>query len=942
MVLKKKGIFAVGCGGWFCGGEWWDVGDIQIIINKRNNTIMMKKVLFMLSMMVFALTAAAQAEADSVTATFENPQGGYIYYSVKEGGNVVRQGLAHQGTTTITIARTQTLCAEFYDINPIRQQSVVLGEGAHYVDEVLVNGQPYVFNGSDDYWDDYGYRIYTICSTYDSPVVFTASFLPYTITEADTADATLVVVNHGNGYARRYDPTQGMQYHIANTNYYTLAEGEQMLLLMGTFMPGSMYANIAPDSAQRLLHFYLDGEEVDLSYNSIPGLTVLNLTAEGYTFYNYRYTQDGVKHRIEFVFGPYEDTTVCEPVSMPTVTNLTQDGATVMWMASPSAESYTVLMQGAAIMETTETSVSFNGLTLGTEYAISIVTHCYNGEADTVDYSFSTLGAAATMTVSTNGGWLDQWDLLGEGTYTYDGYVGQSLVFRAYTLDYDRCVQNGIAPERGTLEAVYVNGVSIALDGSDTTILIDNTEAGHILYSYTAKYGEVDSIRFVFGPCAGYDEPCAAVSSWWVSDVDSSSATLYWLAPEGSAGEYDIVVDGEVVATVLSAATTVSHTFRNLTMSTTYNNIYIRSKCDNGNWSTSEEVSFSTTGVMRTFTVTKNRNGYLYYSLQSDSENGESITGVGTTTYSVDETDGMVLEAVSFSPDHYTDYVEVLGEDAPAADAITVESIYLDGQEIDISNESYDYVNENVYVTYGNGYVLQIMMSMEQNGFNVYVVTVTGEGDHELVFNYGEGETVENYNVSISSNDATLGTVFGDFEGTAGSVPAGTELEVYAMPQGGVTFVGWAEGSETNIVSQSNPLQVSVNGDKNIIGVFTTANLVTVEVHDTVYLSSTDTVYLYNTDTVYVSNTDTVYVYDTVYVGVDGVETDAAVKLYSKDNQIVVEGAHGADVVLYDAVGRRLAVRRDDFGAVRFEVPATGTYLVRVGQYPARRVVVVK
>ena len=74
----------------------------------------------------------------------------------------------------------------------------------------------------------------------------------------------------------------------------------------------------------------------------------------------------------------------------------------------------------------------------------------------------------------------------------------------------------------------------------------------------------------------------------------------------------------------------------------------------------------------------------------------------------------------------------------------------------------------------------------------------------------------------------------------------------------------------------------------------------------------------------------------------DGVETDAAVKLYSKDNQIVVEGAQGADVVLYDAVGRRLAVRRDDFGAVRFEVPATGTYLVRVGQYPARRVVVVK
>ena len=65
-------------------------------------------------------------------------------------------------------------------------------------------------------------------------------------------------------------------------------------------------------------------------------------------------------------------------------------------------------------------------------------------------------------------------------------------------------------------------------------------------------------------------------------------------------------------------------------------------------------------------------------------------------------------------------------------------------------------------------------------------------------------------------------------------------------------------------------------------------------------------------------------------------------KVYSSQGQIVVEGAEGCEVTLYDAVGRRMAARRDDFAMLRFDVPASGAYLVKVGHAPARRVVVIK
>ena len=65
-------------------------------------------------------------------------------------------------------------------------------------------------------------------------------------------------------------------------------------------------------------------------------------------------------------------------------------------------------------------------------------------------------------------------------------------------------------------------------------------------------------------------------------------------------------------------------------------------------------------------------------------------------------------------------------------------------------------------------------------------------------------------------------------------------------------------------------------------------------------------------------------------------------KVYSCDGRIVVEGADGNSVTLYDIAGRILATRRDEQAPLRFDVPASGAYIIKIGHLAPRKVVVIK
>ena len=169
---------------------------------------------------------------------------------------------------------------------------------------------------------------------------------------------------------------------------------------------------------------------------------------------------------------------------------------------------------------------------------------------------------------------------------------------------------------------------------------------------------------------------------------------------------------------------------------------------------------------------------------------------------------------------------------------------------------------------------------------------------------------------------------------------------------------------DTTIIHDTTLVPYAVH-DTTYITIHDTT-LVPYAVHDTTYITWTDTVistvydtvintlydtvdnYIYDTTIVYQTDTlwltDTVYIHDTVYITEEGIGDVVAInaKVYSSQGQVVVEGAEGHPVTLIDAVGRQLATKRDEYMPVRFDVPASGTYLVKIGDYAARRVVVIR
>ncbi len=65
--------------------------------------------------------------------------------------------------------------------------------------------------------------------------------------------------------------------------------------------------------------------------------------------------------------------------------------------------------------------------------------------------------------------------------------------------------------------------------------------------------------------------------------------------------------------------------------------------------------------------------------------------------------------------------------------------------------------------------------------------------------------------------------------------------------------------------------------------------------------------------------------------GIDNTEADD-LKVYTLGGRIIVEGAEGETIRIYDITGR----------SIRNEALHTGVYIVKVGNRPARKVVVMK
>lgn len=125
---------------------------------------------------------------------------------------------------------------------------------------------------------------------------------------------------------------------------------------------------------------------------------------------------------------------------------------------------------------------------------------------------------------------------------------------------------------------------------------------------------------------------------------------------------------------------------------------------------------------------------------------------------------------------------------------------------------------------------------------------------------------------------------------------------IYAVPNEGYHFTNWSDGIT------ENPRSLVVTQDTSIIAYFSSG-----------------------------SNPNGI---------VNSDEYSQVHNVYADGGKIVVTGAEGEDVCLYDMMGHLLATRLGEgvHGGtpLRFDVPASGVYLVRIGDRAARKVAVVR
>jgi hypothetical protein len=179
---------------------------------------------------------------------------------------------------------------------------------------------------------------------------------------------------------------------------------------------------------------------------------------------------------------------------------------------------------------------------------------------------------------------------------------------------------------------------------------------------------------------------------------------------------------------------------------------------------------------------------------------------------------------------------------------------------------------------------------------NPYTFTVTE--DVVLTATFASNDPgVTYYDVMVSSADEHMGTVSSSVP--TGQVAEGSEMTVSAIPAEGYRFRHWSTDGGA-VVSTDNPYTFTVDANIHLFAIFEAIEPQAIE-------------------------------------DVSG----ADVIVYSTDSKIIVKGAENLDVYVYDVNGR--VVRTQAAAAsVEFTMNTTGLYLVKVGNAPPVRVVVVR
>lgn len=268
--------------------------------------------------------------------------------------------------------------------------------------------------------------------------------------------------------------------------------------------------------------------------------------------------------------------------------------------------------------------------------------------------------------------------------------------------------------------------------------------------------------------------------------------------------------------------------------------------------------------------------------------------------------------------------------------------------------------------TANNGYHFVAWISGTDTVSTVASYTFTVNANTAIVAHFARTY----YSVTVMSASATMGTV----SGSDSHVGAGDSVTATATAANGYRFTGWM--SNNNIVSTENPYTFEVTSDITLVAQFVAVYTVTAQANDNTMGTVTPTTATYDegeeatvtatanegyhfvawvnanntNDTInrnaqytftVSANVDLIAVFKANNNGIDDVDMDN-VTIYSTDSKIIVRGAENRSVYVFDVNGRQVVRETNATETVEFRMATTGVYLVKVGNAPAKRVVVIR
>ncbi len=648
--------------------------------------------------------------------------------------------------------------------------------------------------------------------------------------------------------------------------------------------------------------FVWSTEQTNLA-NTTYDRYVENLTAAGIKYVAIKYTANDM-YALLIDSLVVRDIPTCDPVTALTASNVTNNSVTLNWTGT--AASYDVYNGTTMVANVTTNTYTFTGLTAATAYTFGVQALCSaTDSADMVTVAVSTACDDIT-TLPYNEGFED-----GLGCWTSVNGSADGVDWNAQPA----FSSGSITPHTGNYMAASWSWNSNSMHANAWLIspkfVLPTVNAGDSLtfswwartnHSYPDSYSVVlsnttsDTAAFtnVIRPYAMADTN----DTWVLHTVDLSAYAGQSVYIAFHHVDYDnnyLLIDDIALSQggyVPPAPDTMTVTFavNDATMGTTNPapGTYQYLSGDTVRFEAIATTGHVFTGwnlTIGTQTLTSSSIS-VYFEVNTMLRYGNTVTvtanfepGTPDSTTITYAVNDPTLGTTNPAPGTYTIYVG----DSITASATAYTGSVLAAWVMDIIVDSAVYSSDTLYSDdpeFTNPwYVGRLPQNFVNAGASIVITAIFEDEDPGTTY----------YTITGVANDPDMGYVLG-----SNRYAAGSEVVLTAVANNGYRFVRWSNGETTA----------------------------------TITFTATENVEL------------------TAFFEVDntGIEDAnmANVSIYSTDNKIVVRGAEGQSIYVFDLNGRVMASENNAAESVEFRMQTTGVYLVKVGTAAAKRVVLMR